>query len=1375
MNRITFDLVPGMDGPEVADLQNGLRLMLEANSLDLSERERLAFLERLRPERQAAKYGDITAKLVGLFQERNGIPATGEVKKDTASAMNEVLAELGAFEGQPVRTRVYVIAGQVTDQDGNLYAGLQVSAFHTDDAGSIRLGLDRSDGAGRYTIRFDELSAVPQIVLVVEAADDHGAIVARSDPQPLGHLMVRLDLFAQRPDAPAAQCRVDGRIVLDNGAPATALGIRLYRLDFGAQAARLQSGNTGAAGDYSLPFDANDRSVMLEVRAAAPGGGEVPLSKPLAVPAGTQVLRADLVAPATVQAAEAEYRRLVAALTPHVGQLERLADARENAQQRDLTALNAATGWDARLIAVAATAQKLEQDPEVKLSGEALYGLFRAGLPRDKHMLAQVEPEDVGVALKNLADNGIVAMTGQDIDQFKGKFAEFAREVRLAIPAPGSQTSYAELLKAARVEGAGDAFAGVFLKHRGDPAGLWKAAREAKIPDEAISKLQWQGKLAFLANNSGKVTEHLMSKLEGEPVAAGKPAELKSPAHLVSLDLYDAERWKAEVRGLAADDAALAALVPAAYEGKTVDDRLDAYAADMARKIRISYPTEVVTRMVETEKIKLDGAKDATVKLLQAAAPQGFTMGRTPVERFLSAGMTLPQGMAQSDVDLAKQEIKKLQRVYQITPTNESMPVLKELGLDSAFDITALAENDFYRVFDRKYLELYGEEPAEAVKRLVWRKAQQVSSMTYNIFGVARKLATDLAVPAVSGSTRRRDEDRHGLREALKGYPTMEELFGSMDFCECDHCRSVLSPAAYLVDLLQFVEAEPQPRANFLKAWEESNGKTYAGMGFLDPYEALTSRRPDLPHIPLTCENTNVALPYIDVVNEILEYYVATGGLAKDAAHDTGDATSAELLAEPQNVIAEAYRELLGEKYPLALPFDLWLETVREFCNYAETPLHRVLETLRTSEDFLPAAPGYGWAGIFIESLGLSPAERAIFADGDPLAAWWKLYGYDTEEEATAEATQNGQRVDLNSAKALSRRLGVTYKELVQLVKTTFVNPNLARLGVLYKLPASIAELQTFLKPENQTFLSTNEDLLGKDLTPAQQARVKALTKEEWALLTDLGGFADRVQAYADEFKEPVGDVMAGLAGLALDGVLVLADPDAGCSFDATILRYADGDPAGGDVFLRLNVFVRLWRKLGWSLAEVGQALVTFIPADEPFAEGHFDKKPLETALIYLAHLKALDERLKVGQPSRTRLLTLWTDIPTEGKNSLYAQLFLTRSVLKADKIFDHPQGHYLAEDWVAKQGQGKPLEFVLVKGHLPAIQSALGLTAAEVAEILADANEPLGSAKLTIANLSVLHRYGMLAKALRVSVHGLITLKALSGRHPFKPLAATP
>ena len=98
----------------------------------------------------------------------------------------------------------------------------------------------------------------------------------------------------------------------------------------------------------------------------------------------------------------------------------------------------------------------------------------------------------------------------------------------------------------------------------------------------------------------------------------------------------------------------------------------------------------------------------------------------------------------------------------------------------------------------------------------------------------------------------------------------------------------------------QFLDPSDLIWGNFLKDWQEKhNGKAYDGpdYNFKKPYDALIERRPDLPHLQLTCENTQTTLPYIDIVNEILEYYVANDKLSDEAAHDTGDATFAELLA----------------------------------------------------------------------------------------------------------------------------------------------------------------------------------------------------------------------------------------------------------------------------------------------------------------------------------------------------------------------------------------------------------------------------------------------------------------------------------------------
>src|SRR5262249_36364406 len=161
---------------------------------------------------------------------------------------------------------------------------------------------------------------------------------------------------------------------------------------------------------------------------------------------------------------------------------------------------------------------------------------------------------------------------------------------------------------------------------------------------------------------------------------------------------------------------------------------------------------------------------------------------------------------------------------------------------------------------------------------------------------------------------------RQGVRQQVKDslikqYPTMETLFGSLDYCECEQCRSVLSPAAYLVDLFQFLDPKPAVWAHFLTTWQAQHGgpphplshqppSPFSNQPALDdwkqkrpgetpllektPYDMLTRRRPDLPNLQLTCENTNTVLPYIDIVNEVLEYYVAHAQLTPEAAHQTG-------------------------------------------------------------------------------------------------------------------------------------------------------------------------------------------------------------------------------------------------------------------------------------------------------------------------------------------------------------------------------------------------------------------------------------------------------------------------------------------------------
>jgi len=1205
----------------------------------------------------------------------------------------------------------------------------------------------------------------------------------------------------------------------------------VYQRGFGGATTLLADVQTDERGFYEARYNVAKGPANIEIRAVA-GDREIPLSR-TKFDVGERAV-VNLAAPSALQPTAAEFVRLSADVAREIGSFEKLGGARETGERQDLSVLNRSTGWDARVLALAANAAALGADQSVGLQPEVLYGLFRAGLPTDKTLLARVPPETIGRALARSQKAGIVQLTDQQIAEAQKRFGVFARTTRLAMTAPGSTSTYGDLLKIAPL--ADDAertkFANLFFKHRDTPATLWDDARAAGFGVDRIQKLQTQGKLAFLTGSSHALTARLQQGLK-----------IDDPAQLVDHDLFDADNWKREIRALA-PAAELDKIIPPAYGGADVNARVDAYAEDMARKVRRSYPTHVVARRIELDQndaMKLGAGRQQTVALMKRSASQGFKLGQTPIDPFLAAHAGVTAGMSAPQIKSAKSQMKMIASAYQLSSTDDEMAVLMSLGLTSAADITAMSEMRFVDFYGRHF-------PSQATTRMVYHRAQQVSSLTYNLFGIARKLETQVPVFGFSGSL---ESQKSSYDNLLKHYPTLESLFGSMDFCACEHCQSVLSPAAYLVDLLQLVDQEPQVWAGFLAKWNESHSQPYSPT-YKEPYAALTERRPDLPMIRLTCENTNTRMPYIDVVNEILEYYVYKGKLEPAAARDTGDATSEELIAEPQYITQQAYDVVRGAVYPLALPFDLWIETVRRFCEYFETPFWRVLEAFRPGDGlFVPAQP-FDRSAIFFESLGLSGAEVALYTNPNPLPTWFSLYGYPDKDAATVVATdpETHQRLDLNSAKALSRRLGVTYQQLTDIVETGFVNPRLQRLVVLYKIGASIRSVQLARDPANQTFYAQNKDLLDKDrstLSPANQARYDALSQTDWDKLKELQAFDTLLAEFMDEFHLTAAQVDAELAAIPYDQILLLADTSASCNFDETTLRYASGRAADAIAFLKINLFVRLWRKLGWTIEETDRALLAFVPSNAQFEAASLNKKPLESALTYIAHLAALDAKIKVGKQSRLKLLTLWSDIPTTGEKPLYAQLFLTRTILKSDDVFDHALGQYLSPAAVAAMAQSrwhevyrenvpaaqklepaafgavprikvayddllqvqhlsyrgvltdadkaaigalsastalpgllndvqtKGKEFSLLKGHLLALEGALGVTADDIRRILADAQLSIDTAPLSLPNVSILYRYGLLAKALKLSVSDLIALKQLSGLNPFRAIQADP
>ncbi|MGA2704759.1 MAG: neuraminidase-like domain-containing protein [Isosphaeraceae bacterium] len=1134
--------------------------------------------------------------------------------------------------------------------------------------------------------------------------------------------------------------KVEGHILFEHGLPASSITVRAYNRGFGNTASKLGEVTTDAAGHYALSYSAGAGTVNLEVRAVDAQGKEITLCDTQYGAGPHEVL--NLVAPMSIRPLEPEYQRLTADLLVHVGSLDKLGSAREDDEQKDLTLLSVATGWDVSHIELAANAHALTRPAGI--SPDILYALFRAGLPTDKNQLARESIDAVGQALNAANEADIVKLDSQHIAAAETAFEKFAQSTLVAGSPTGAVSSYSELLSKSGLTPAEQAtFARLYFASGNSAEGLWEKALAQGIPKNKISILQLQGKLFYLTLNNASLAAALQQEI----------GTLDQLAQLVDRDLHEPEQWVARLNKIAGNnEKTLAALIPATYGGDTTADRLDAYAGDLARRVRLSYPTHVIARMVEKGDLhagdKQAAAPAAVSTFLKNAAQAGFELGTTPVDAVVAHNQTaLFTGIKAEDADAVVKHVKMLHRLYQITPSDESLKSLHDIGLTSAHDIATLPHETFLG----RYGHLF---PSLDEARLVHRKAQQVHSIAFNFFSMAQSLATSPGVFAISPPAQHREASRQNL---IKQFPTMEGLFGSLDFCECEDCRSVLSPAAYLVELFQFLDPNRTHWHAFLTNWRGTHNQTpYPFRDHLEeksyltdwskrnpgkphprtektPYEVFIERRPDLPNLPLTCANTNTVMPYIDIVNEILEYFVVHNALDADSGYDTGEATSPELLAEPENILPLAYDHLKQAKYPLTLPFDLWLETVRRFLNHFDTEFAEVLEVFRPTDDLYAPATSpnvYGRASVFVESLGLSPAEYAIFTDPATLNNWFALYGYGHAGEATAA---------LASAKTLAQKLGVSYRELIDLVTTGFVNPGLNDLIILRKLAVPVEDVFRYEKGPHYTPFSADERA-----TFERQLHLKAAALD--AASFDARAWLDK--AWHD------GD---------FNRVLVLADPDTGCSFDQTILRHANGSPADAEVFLRVNLFVRLWKKLGWTIEEVDRALQVALPRYSQHLSLAHIGAAFKTALLYLAHLKALDKHLAIGTHGRLKLLTLWANLPTAGKNPLYEQLFLKRSILKDDPVFEDPLGNYLARP------------DILLKDHLLALQAALNLTAADVGNILADAGQDVSTAALSLDNVSLLYRHGLLAKALKLTVEELISLKGLSGLNPFQALKADP
>lgn len=925
---------------------------------------------------------------------------------------------------------------------------------------------------------------------------------------------------------------------------------------------------------------------------------------------------------------------------------------------------------------VDAEALRLKVQSTHPVSHELLYGIGRQQVKISWAVLYKKKDAELRALIGSSVQRNLVrTFTEDEIRKFLDAIHAAASAASLSATGPGGTVTLDKLLTNALPEQKQRlAFVNAVRSFSGEHfSEFWSdylpKDKEFKNNPGLISNLLFNQQLTLITGNNYELINELQVN-----------RKLTTVTQLLEIP---APEWEALIANTG---------IPGFIKGENETDRVRNYAVQIRNILNAAFPTQKITIMLDRKELPVDGAVRG--KMIEFLNTKGFDFSKSRVLDFEDEILDITKG----DPEKFTNELKRVQRVFQVSTQPEIMPVLLEHKLDSAYSINSIPKKSFIKMFSGP---MGGESEAEAVYEraafMSTRSSEQAMKMMESVGASPEKVRSD-------------DELAEVMKVLEKHIPNYSELFGSPDICECEHCRSVYSAAAYFVDLLRYL----------WRGTKNDDNKS--------PLEMLKKRRPDLLRLPLTCENTNTIIPYIDLVNEIMEYYTHYNLLDGDAAHDTGDTTSEELRANPQNFDPEAYKKLAAAVYPFSLPYHQPLDVIRTYSDHLQTARYDVMKALQKTT--ITAA---GVKATDAEALRVGQEEYVVLTgqqfDGMPdTKVLHQYFGYTLANEMEKMA---GYGVN-DGIHEFLRRSGMKYVELVELIKTKFINPYQSTLEYLETLFADAA-----LSPGD--IYDHLKDIEGG--TPPQN--IPAIN----AVLVDAG-------IDPGDFANWVADNL-----VHFDKVITLYQSKSMCDLNHTYLRtvgniYADIEESGIDepTWSKIHRFIRLWRKLGWKLQEVDLMLS---------ALGQTDITP--ATITMLSSVAGLLKQLKLPV---NQLATFWGDIDTYGEKSLYKKLFLNKAVQRIDDSFRPDEfGEYLTDTTQ------------VLGDHIAAIQAAFRMSNEDLQAIfemktVVEANVPRKlnplTDKLNLSNLSTIYRYTTLARALKLKVADACLLIKLFGGAPF-------
>jgi hypothetical protein len=365
-----------------------------------------------------------------------------------------------------------------------------------------------------------------------------------------------------------------------------------------------------------------------------------------------------------------------------------------------------------------------------------------------------------------------------------------------------------------------------------------------------------------------------------------------------------------------------------------------------------------------------------------------------------------------------------VQRLYNLTRDEalEEVVYLLKNGFCSAYDIVKFGK---YKFLDksRRLRDVSGYYP-----KISHRSTDYIFKAAEEKVGRAMALlnkysqATNSLLPGVVSNKTPLGEDQK--IEVLR-MPELENLFGCQDVTDTPHSESAISPAAYLVDLLNLFK---QIEFDYI----ENNITLTSTL-----YEQLIARRPDIEKIPLDSANALTLVPYLDLAIEILEDAcvkvvnmkgIGTPGYVPlNENREWGTLSNAEdLKADPDHTDLNAYEALKTQFTWKQPPFDMGLEQLRIYTQALKFDRAKGLKL--TGSNFYP-----------YEVLGFTSIDSSFF-NGTLIAEIVNSVDY-FEENSQHRIYLKNRKVEETEKKGLLNATGFTFVEFQRFLESYFVNP----------------------------------------------------------------------------------------------------------------------------------------------------------------------------------------------------------------------------------------------------------------------------------------------------------------------------------------------